>query len=273
MAGLTGLTGLTSTTNDDPEGSAEVTYGGPSEVHAQNHPGIYPWQDLPGDPPHGPYGTQAQLIEGVPGSQPAGAPGPLTNIRPTTHAAPWPKGIGSGDNSCIQEAAEDAWCSAERHTSDQNEVNPRLTGRIAPPNVAQMTFNYNSRGQSGLATDVPPQLKGARGKDMAQGFQKPMDYDFAGAHVSERFPMPGVPGNYLWQRPGARPLIIETPNAGNPAWGTGQDSVFAGQTPQVTYGPTGAVLQNPPNQYQNSPEPTVNPALNPQSAGWGWSEW
>lgn len=271
MPGLSPLQALDGVISD-PEGSPDVIFGGPAQPHtAVGEETVYPWQNIPGQASNGPYGTASQLLESEPGVMVAGQPNGLINNTPITHAAPYPKGIGTGDNRNIVEAARAG--DSNLHASSTNQVNPRLLQDQQVPNVTQMVINYQSRGQSGLASDVPPQIKAARGLDMVQGFQTPMEYGFADAHVQERFPMPGVPGNYLWMRPGARPLIVQTPNAGSAELGTGQDSIFQGQVPADTFTVQGGVLQNPPNAYTESPEAYVAPVLSPTASSWGWSEW
>lgn len=271
VSGLTGLAGLHDSAIQSPEGTPEETFGGPAQPHAETQATIYPWQNIAGQPVHGPY-SPAGNVGDSPEVPNAGTGGTLLDETPNQHAAPWPKGITSGGTRDAVEAAYEAQASYERHGADFGAKNARIYGDIPPPPVTHLVVDYTSAGDSMLDPGIPRQMRGQRGFDRVQGFQVQNTHGFDSAHVREVSAMPGVPGNYFALKPGGRPLLIDPPG-GNVLAGTGQDSAFAGQDPAVTFSPQGATLVNSPAQYEQPPEAYVGPPVNPTAQEWGWPEW
>lgn len=272
VSGVSGVSGVRETGIQNPEGTPEETFGGPAQPHADITQTIFPYQTVMGQPVHGPYGTAQPVIEDEPTVLNAGISGDLLDNTPRNHAAPWPKGITSGSTRDAQEAAWEAQASLGRHSADFGAKNARLYGDISPSAGNHLVIDYVDAGDSMLDGAIPGQLRGQRGRDRVQGYQKQNQYGFDSAHVHGTYSMPGVPGNHFMLKPGGRPLLIDPPG-GNVAAGTGQDSVFAGQQPQSTFSPQGAVLTQPPAAYVQPPQGYVGPPMSPTSQAWGWPEW
>lgn len=114
-------------------------------------------------------------------------------------------------------------------------------------------------GDSNLSTGIPGQLRGSVGgfgtRSREQSFAQQNQYGFDSPHLHRRAANGHIPGNYMWLKPGSRPLVKTNPGPARPA--VGEDSPFAGQNTMTTFGIQGAVLQTLPSSYQAVPVPQL----------------
>ncbi len=281
-----GLTGLSGFSAPDaivavPESSAADTQGGSADPrHGQATLNtIYPWQTIPVQGDYmTPYGTALQLMGTPPLAHPSGIPGqdPRADLTPDTHAAPWPT-LGPADSEVrnLDHAAQVAQQSALLHASDTGAAR-EITYNIPEPAGNWGTIDYTTAGQTLLADGMPRQLMGSVGgvgsTDRIQGMATQNGYTFDSAHVHERISQQGVPGNFMWLRPGGRPLVIEPHGSTNNF--SGQDSPFTGASTnlqQSTRSVQGAVLQTPASPYVAPPDPMLSAPVDVNQAV--WSSW
>lgn len=285
MAGpLTGLQGIQprSVTVQVPEATAAQVHGGsadPRHAHATLTQ-VYPWQSVPAPGAqywHSPYAMDEALM-GFPAIEtPAGAPGqdPRADLTPIKHAAPWPTtGPRDGATRDLVASAEDLRQLADIHASDTG-ASREITYNIPEPQGTYRRFGYVTPGETNLARGMPRQLMGSvmgvGSTDRIHGMAHQNSYGFDGAHVAERYRDSRGVLNYLWMRPGGRPMVIDP--YGNTNNRAGQDTPYAGsvQLQQGTYGVQGAALQVQASEYVAPPEPVLAPVLAPDQAV--WSSW
>lgn len=286
MAGPRGLQPLSSATAADvtvqeqPD-PALIQGGSADPYHAQGTvQNVYPWYSFPApfgsDAVLGPFGANAGLISADPENMPAGTPGqdPRGDLTPDTHAAPGiTTGVRDGATRDLDWASKRAMDSADIHASNTG-ASREIQYEDPTPMQKSDVYTYDTAGESALAPGVPNQLKGfAAGgpsTDRVQGFATQNKYGFDGAHVYQRFLRPGVPGLYMWMRPGARPIIIEP--HGNTNTFDGPGSNFTGSGLQKkTRTVQGGILMNTPQEYTQPPEPVIGPADPADSpVAWGW---
>lgn len=279
--GLTGLSGLQppEAVIAVPEASAAEVQGGSADPrHALGSLGdVYPWQ-LTGVPGayHAPYGTANELLAGPPDAMGAGSPlqDPRADLTPATHAAPYPTlGLRDSVPSDADHGAADLVQLAGIHRSDTG-ASQEVTYNIDEPRGNWAAIQYDTAGQTLLASGMPRQLMGSimgRGStDRVQGMATQNSYGLDGLHEFSRYSQAGVPGNYMWLRPGGRPLVIEA--HGNTNTFDGQDSPFAGSGLQKqTRTVRGAALMNQASEYIAPPEPVLAAPLPDDSPV--WSSW
>jgi hypothetical protein len=89
-------------------------------------------------------------------------------------------------------------------------------------------------------------------------------YGFQNAHLHRRYATGSVPGNYMWMKPGGRPMVKTTPGPARPP--IGDASPFTGQDLTLSFSTQGAVLANPAGDYEAPPDPYVAPPLSQQAS-------
>lgn len=263
---LTALSGYVVTS---PDATPEQRSGGagtltPPEMAADR----YPWQADPTQP-HGPYGTESGLlgVDIATEIDPAGflAQDPTADLTPLTHAAPWPKGVPqSNDPTEVTARAQEM---ADIHSANLGGSRAMLYDPTAEPvNDEWVGVDHVSAGQSQQA-DIPDQLKGSTGgfgsTDRVQSFARQNQYGFDSAHVQHRYANGKIPGNFLWQRPGGRPLQVNVSGQNMP---TGVSSPFAGQDTSRSFDTQGAALAVIPAEYEAPPDPALAPGYPAPSA-------
>jgi hypothetical protein len=267
---LAGLQPLLRSVDTRPELTAEQQQGGPADPRhgqglATGLPTQYPWEVLAGVAQHGPYGNEAQLVGAADGwIPPAGnaSQDPGFDATPRTHAAPWPKGVEqSVDPDAVARQLEQ---SASIHASNMGG-SEKMATRISAQQDQWTDFYEVDSGTSLQDPAVPGQLKGAAGgygtTDRVSSFARQNEYGFDSAHKHRRYATGSVPGNYMWLRPGGRPMIKSQAGPAQPA--VGDDSPFTGQDLGRGYGVQGAVLQNVATEYVAPPEPYLAPTQGP----------
>jgi hypothetical protein len=91
-------------------------------------------------------------------------------------------------------------------------------------------------------------------------FRKTNGFGFNMGHHHRRFATGSIPGNYMWMRPGSRPMIKTVAGPARPA--IGPDSPFTDHDIGATFGIQGAVLVNVPQEYQSPPSPQLAQPVN-----------
>lgn len=260
---LQGLQPLEGYVNPDPEATPEERLGEPADPrHGELTGGPYPWEAFPGEP-HGPYGLDNQLIGGadiVLLADPAGqlAQDPTADLQPVTHAAPWPKGIpqGVGPDETADWNAQLAGIHAENFGADRAVL---YDPGSDPVQDNWRDFYDVDPGQSVQDPSVPGQVKASAGgwgnTDRVQSFAKQNEYGFDSAHLHRRYAAGSIPGNYMWMRPGSRPMVVDIP--GTAVTPVGPDSPFYGQDPSIPFNTQGAALTVLPAEYQAPPDPAL----------------
>jgi hypothetical protein len=242
-APLSGLTGLYGPSDNEPHGQTgrdRDQQGTPAD----------PRHAVWGDASHElPYAGTAYAPE-LPWDQSWDSepdPGQIQNTTPTSHAAPYPRGV-----------EEDLVTYADQmgiiHGLDQG--GPARLVRAGEPYPTHVDSGYHdSPDRSGLATDVPGQLRS--GKDLDQGYGRPNGHGFNLGHAFRRWFKDPVPLDRTLSVPAERPFYGK-----HPVWQArydGPDSPYgaAGDTSQGM-----AMADTPygyPTAYQGPRDPVVLP--------------
>lgn len=272
LSGLNQITGLQGYISSDPEATPFEIQGGPvNPAHAR--PGEaappYSWdayQGALGTGPHGPYGPENELLGDLPEGLTlvAGMPSqdPLHDSTPyRTHGGPWPRGM---ETSVHPDAVSRQLEQSRELHAVQTGASARLGHlRGVPAEDQWQDFYTVMPGESLQATDVPPQLKGATHgfgtRSREQSFAAQNEYGFDSSHRHRRYAAGSIPGNYLWMKPGGRPMVKSLPGPARPP--VGSDSPFHGNNVGATFSyDTGAILQGPATEYVAPPSPYTQPA-------------
>jgi hypothetical protein len=278
VPGPTALTGLQGFVQSTPELTPQEQQGGiVNAAHGLafwEQPSPYPWESnmagMGSDAaaPIAPYVGVGHLDD----SLPAGhiTQDPVGDYAPyRTHAAPHPVMLsgaygmenqrpnGPGGSSDYLEQS-DAVHSVDMNSSAMWEVGP-----AADPLQDDWTAFYDvERGQSNLTQPTPQMMSGgapggfgSRGRETTYARQN--EYGFDSAHMHRRYATGSIPGNYMWMKPGGRPMVKTLPGPARPA--TGANSPFSGQDTGVGYYPSGnigGILADPATEYVAPPTPS-----------------
>lgn len=288
---LQGLNGLSYSSYDpQPQASAEQMQGGtvdPGHSGIGPQPEPYPWQ-IPqwGTEIMGPYGTDSSLVPEYadPASFAAGSTQATEDLEYDytpyqTHAAPWPKnpygdGSTSPDNTAMQLSQSAAIHAVRTNASGRSTYAQSLN----PGNDEWVEYASATPGTSlqpqGVPQSVGTTVGGFGSRDVVNSRAPQNEYGFNAAHLHHRVRTGGVEGNFMWMKPGARPLLRSLPGAMRLP--VGAVSPFAGQNVQTAYAPGAGILTQTPPDYTPVPQPTTAP-LAPGAGGpqpgfeeWGW---
>lgn len=279
VSGLNALAGYNAITNQTPFASPEERMGGtanPFHSHVGEIAVPYSWQSqaVPGAKP-GPKGTENQLLAdplwflesaGTPDEDPLfdyNMPS-LTrshaSVHNITNSGPLPSQAGAIDRQTIQMNNKLSDLGTSRNMShDQQgdaqqdnwqelwEVNP---GHSDMPEITrQVAFQANGYG----VNDAP-----------SNAYHKANQFDLGSKHQHRRYAWNTIPGNYMWLRPGGRPLFKSIAGPARPP--IGENSQFTGQDIGFAFSyDTGAVLLDTPQEYIPPPSPNVQ-TITPQYA-------
>lgn len=267
MAGLQPVTGLPRfRAVIQPEAPPESVHGGPSNPlhgHFGEQATPYPWEEFAG--PHGPYGpAEDAMLSDLPesGTLQAGilSQDPAADLTPyLTHAAPHIAGLemdrGPEGNARVLKQ------SMAAHAV---KTNASAAG-IASSNPLQDHWNgfWNTvQGEDnlmGAGTQTGFQANGFGANDRTSNpFHKSNPYGLNSSHRMRRYATGSIPGNYMWMRPGGRPMVKTLAGPARPATGEGP---FYGQDVTQTFGIQGAILMDPATEYQAPPQPYVTPPV------------
>lgn len=272
-APLTGLTGLSYrqvTYEADPQATPEERYGGPADPRHGTGAIVHQYPSLSMQTPggsHGPYGPENQLL-GDPewvwemGGDPS--QDPYIDRTPSTRAGPFPKGILSG--AIPGENPTDVGYQREQSMAVHAvRTNAGMASLTSPQGYASNDewhmLDQTNPGHSDLIP-LPKQalssgfMFGTR--DRVQSMARQNEFGFDSAHQWRRWARSPIPGNFMWMRPGGRPLTKTLAGPARPA--IGSESPFAGQDVGAAFGINGAVLQNVPTEYAPPPQPNLAPS-------------
>lgn len=271
VPGLNGIVGFTSTS---AEATPEEMHGGPANPNHGNwgeKAEPYSWESQLMNYT-GSYGTQsgdyvtdmtggAAFSAGTLLNDPQGDLGNSTgqigaghaSVRTRTLSGPLPS-----QHDAINAQLDQ---SADMHASNLGASRKdQLSQQGLSVQQDQWSEDWNvSPGTSNQATDVPAQLRGSVAgfgtRSREQSFARQNAYGFDSAHLHRRAANGSIPGNYMYFKPGSRPLVKTIPGPARPA--VGSNSPFAGQDTMATFGIQGAVLQNLPSEYAAPPTPSL----------------
>ena len=150
-------------------------------------------------------------------------------------------------NDMGQDVQNDTWQEIW-DVSDQPEKYP-----ANPP--------WNGYTQFGFGTNDRP----------SNSLRKVNGFGFNKGHHHRRFAVGSIPGNYMWMRPGGRPLFKTLAGPARPA--VGANSPFEGDDLGQTFGIQGAVLVEVPSEYQPPPSPTLAAPVNADEPAPGIDLW
>lgn len=272
-----GMTGLRGYTISQPEAPPEVVHGGPVDpAHGnwgeQAEP--YSWESLLTNYPghSGPYGPENQMLgdETALYGMDAGTLGkdPQGDLTPYTHAAPMNVTLSGALPSQYDAVNQELVQGAENRGTDlgadrQNELTPQ--GYAQQDHWAEIwdvsqgddkygpNPNWNGYAQFGIGVN----------DRTSNPLRKTNEYEFDEGHHHRRYATGSVPGNYMWMRPGSRPMRKTVAGPARPA--TGQDSPFTGDDLGASFGIQGAVLVEVPQEYQPPPSPQIVAPVNDDS--------
>ena len=272
VPGVSGIVGLTQTVS---EATPEEMHGGPANpAHAnwgeQAEPYSWESQLMNYDGPIGNnqsadyvtgFGTSPALPAGNLSQDPQADLGPSAAIPGGSHAAVRTRTLSGPLPSQYDAINAQLSQSADMHASNlgssrQNQLSQQGLS------IQQDDWTEDwavSPGSSNLATNLPAQLKGSTGgygtRDREQSFAPQNQYGFDSPHLHRRAANGHIPGNYMYLKPGSRPLVKTAAGPARPA--VGQNSPFAGQDTMATFGIEGAVLQTLPSEYSPVPVPDL----------------
>lgn len=259
----------------EPQATPEERYGKPvNPSHAQwgEQAAPYSWESqLTNYQGHmGPYGPENALLgdeealEGMPAGTLGHDPyGDLTPYR--GHAAPMTRTL-SGPLPSQHEAINDQLVqAAEIRATDLGASRKFTLTEVGDAqqdhweeiwDVSNQPQKYGP-GQKhtgfsvfGFATNDRP----------VNPFRKENGFGFNMGHHHRRFAIGSIPGNYMWMKPGGRPMFKSLPGPARPA--VGSNSPFEGDNLGDTFGIQGAVLVQVPQEYQPPPSPQMTAPVN-----------
>jgi hypothetical protein len=107
-------------------------------------------------------------------------------------------------------------------------------------------------------------------RDRTQSMARQNEFGFDSAHQHRRFAVGSIPGNFMWMKPGGRPMVKGLPGPARPPIGV--DSPFAGQNVGQSFSIDGSILQNVPTEYQAPPQPRLaaNPSVDANNSIVEW---
>jgi hypothetical protein len=280
--GLQKLTGIEGFVNEAPQADAADIQGGPvNPKHAQfgETAEPYSWENPAyGNLQRGPFGPENELLGDLPESLTFGAgniaedpTGDRTPYGPGNHGGPMPRALGTSVDP--DEISRQLIQSRDLHAIDTNAgaqslYNPTLN----PQQDSWDQLLEVTPGDSMIDPAMPSQLKaaGSQGGFGSHGrentFARQNSYGFDSRHQHRRYATGSVPGNYMWMKPGGRPMIKSLPGPARPATGAG--SPFQGQNTGTTFAyDNGAVLQDSALEYVPPPSPYVAPNNTPDYSG------
>jgi hypothetical protein len=260
----------------DPYLTPEERYGGPADPrHAQwgEQAAPYSWQSqvTPFHGHMGPYGPENALLgdELALSGESAGQLGhdPYGDLVPYRgHAAPMTRTL-SGPLPSQHDAIMDQLVQADEIRATDLGTSRKFTltelGN-AQQDAWQEVWNVEpgddkypegDRHGSGMA------LFGFGNNDRTVNpRRKANGYGYGLGHHHRRFATGSIPGNYMWMKPGGRPLFKSLAGPARPA--VGQNSPFSGDDLGLNFGIQGAVLVEVPQEYQPPPSPQLAAPVN-----------
>lgn len=277
--GVTGIQGMEGFIIQDPEAAPEDIHGGPANPYHAQYGEVaqpYPWQMQQ-------YGGTYDVIDPVDGMigmyadvMPAGdiTQDPTGDQTPYTHAAPWPKDpIGDGSVG-PENIARRLKQNRSIHASNLGSSYKHLYTNSVPVEDTWEEVWVVSPGTISLENpNVPQQVAisaggfGTRNRGTTQSAQNSFGFD--SAHMHRRFATGSIPGNYMYLKPGSRPLVKSISRIGLRNFPTGENTPFYGDDTTESYDTYGAILTATPSEYIAPPQPmtTDAPGSDPSDMG------
>lgn len=273
MPGPVQIQGVQGFVKAEPEASAQIIHGSPvNPAHGSvgEVASPYPWEAYGGSwgHPTGPLGAENELLSDLPESQTFQAgqlyqdpSGDQTPFR--THAGVVTRGFYNTTDPV--QSAEFRQQAAEAHAVDTGA--DRKARQSQNPLQDNWTGFYNVVPGEDMVPQIPGQVSaqanGFGSNDhTGNAYAKRNQFGYDSSHRHRRFAVNSVPGNYMWMRPGSRPMIKTLPGPARPAVGIGP---FEGDNVGLAFGVDGAILQNPATEYVSPPQPYVAPATQAMS--------
>lgn len=276
LTGLSALAPLQKVQIANSEATPEERYGGPVNPYHSNVGEMarpYPWQSsLDPSGSHGPYGLENQLLGdefwfiepgGIPQDDPA-FDMEMPNVT-KSHGAPHNVTLSGAVPSQY-----DAICNQLPQSAAMHGAGTNASTQMATWDEPLQDHWYEIWNVTPGHTDIP-MAPGAIGNN-AFGFgvnDRPMNayakknqFGYEDAHMHRRFAMSSIPGNYMWMRPGGRPLVKSLAGPARPA--TGADSPFFGDDLGTAFDYHGAILSTQPTEYVPPPQPYLAPSISVQ---------
>ena len=193
---------------------------------------------------------------------------PTADQTPITHAAPFPS-EGPVDKNAEQLDVEGRRIGSTRQLLDSLRVHASNTGaslkRLLMPQMLakqdQWTGFFNPESGNDIVPPIPGSVSynaGGFGANdhISNAYHKSNEYGFNTAHRHRRFATGPIPGNFMWMKPGGRPMVRSFTGQHNfPTSG-----YFAGDDPGSSYSYQGAVLVNTPPEYVAPPQVNLGAA-------------
>jgi hypothetical protein len=269
MPGPQSISGLEGFIIQDPEATPESIHGGPADpFHAQYGEVAepYPWQMQA-------YGGPYNIVDPVDGMigmytevMPAGdiTQDPTGDRTPYTHASPWPKDpIGDGSVS-PENTARQLYQNRSIHASNLGSSGKHLFTNTVPVNDEWQEVWAVSPGTMSLQTPGMPQQAaiavggfGSRDRGSTEAAQNSYGYD--SAHMHRRFATGSIPGNYMYLKPGGRPMVKSISRIGLRNFPIGANTPFYGDDTTMAFDTYGSILVDTPPEYIAPPQPMTTP--------------
>lgn len=273
---VTGLNGLQGYTYEEfPQAPPEVVHGGPANpAHGEHGEQAIPysWESqLVNYTGHtGPYGAENGFLgdERIADGMPAGmlTADPYADLTPYLgHAAPVNVTLSGRLPSQYDAINAQLVQGAENRSVDLGGSRKMSLTELGDAQQDDWTGIWDVTQGSEVYPPVPAPVSTAVGgfgvNDRSSNIlRKQNSFGFNEGHHHRRFATGPIPGNYMWMRPGSRPMIKHAAGTARPA--TGPDSPFYGQDLGETFGIQGAVLMQVPTEYQPPPSPQLAAPVN-----------
>ena len=217
--------------------------------------------------PIGPHGPENQLIGEFESwaLTPAGSEydDPQFDHTPARRAGPSPRGVMSGPIDAVSPSsiANQLQQSAVLHGINTNAA-AHAQRNLDATNDEWFEINELNPGSSDLQP-IGDQAKSAGfgwgTRDRTQSFARQNEFGFDSAHMHRRYAQSPIPGNYMYLKPGGRPMVKGLPGPARPPIGV--DSPFYGDDLGAAFSINGALLQNVPSEYTAPPQPTLSASI------------
>lgn len=278
MAGIPsyfpGLNGIRGYQDPTPEATPEEVHGSPANpAHGnwgeQAEP--YSWQSqlIPYAGKTSPRGPENQLLGSTTDfdGMPAGQLGhdPYADLTPTTHAAPTNVTLSGALPSQFDAINQQLVQGAENRSTDLGGSRKYSLTELGDAQQDEWAGIWDVSDEPGKYPDGPAWSDTSQfgvGVNDRPGnpLRKRNGFGFDRGHHHRRFARGSIPGNYMWMRPGGRPMIKSLPGPARPA--VGVDSPFTGDDLGASFGIQGAVLVSVPQEYAPPPGPQLVSPVN-----------
>ena len=267
LTGLSQLTSYGTLIEENSQASPEDRMGGVVDPsHAKGLAEDYIPRGSRIGVPVGPKGPENQLLSDETWFWESGgdpSEDPDMDHTPSNRAGPWPKGIMSGP---VGSPGPDdtgpklAQLAALHGIKTNASARFNLDRDFAQQDEWQEIWEQNP-GHSDLVQLPKQAMSGSAGwgtRDRTNSMAAQNEFGYDTAHMHRRFATGSIPGNYMWLRPGGRPIMKS--RSGGAHLPIGDNSPFTGQDVGTNFGIDGAVLQSVPYEYTAPPTPALQAA-------------